>query len=125
MDVLRAYAWYRPYPGRFGMRDAYPPREAIKAMLAQLDRDMRRRRAQPVSLSCTRWPAGAFTDGAAEGGLGDRYLACIAIEIEPGGLERGLASWFEWQHPRWLISDAPPLLAHAPPILDLTPELQP
>lgn len=116
-DILRAYAWYSPYPSKSGMRDCAPPRDAIRGMLAQIERDMRRRRAQPIGLSCSRWPASAFDDGA-----GKLYLACIAISIEPGGLERSLISWFEWQHPRWQhAAGPPPLLAHGP-VLDLTPE---
>lgn len=90
-----------------------PPRPVIVAMLRELSGQLAALGYRPIALDC-----GSFFNSN-----GDN-VATITIAVEPGEPTRPLATWYEWQHPRWqwmapraaIEGDvATPLLAEAAP----------
>lgn len=84
-----------------GTRTAQPSRNAILAMLGEIEQDLRAAKLEPVALTVTTFPPGTFfgTNSA-------KHLAVISVTAEPGELKRSLVCWYEWQHPQWRFAGA-------------------
>lgn len=79
-----------------------PPRRVVTAMVAELARELAAIGARPVDVLCN-----AFFDGVSAN------IAAITLAVEPGDMPRSVASWFEWQHPRWVFVETPPAIEGA------------
>lgn len=79
-----------------------PPRSLLTAMLADVERQMRLLGVyRPFDLRCQAW---RLTRNRVQ----TEFIAQLSVKVEPGELEgRSLASWYEWQHPRWSWVESP------------------
>jgi hypothetical protein len=84
------------------VRGPAPPRRALLAMLENLAGVLRARGEHPLAMKVESWRRPNYV---APDGHND-FLARITIQSAPGLDTRSLASWFQWQHPRWRWSDS-------------------
>lgn len=74
-----------------------PPHALVKAMLAELDGQLRAAGMRPRSLGCGSWHVANERE----------YVAMLAITVEPGENAGTLTSWYQWQHPIWRWIEPP------------------
>lgn len=80
---------YAPFGRGSHQCSPLPPRRALKSMLAELEQQIVDLGYFPTGVACRSWLEGT---GA---------VARISLVAWPGDMTRSLASWYEWQHPRW------------------------
>lgn len=110
--ILAAHCFFRQV--RTSVDAPIPCRAAIVGMLAELELALQRSGVVPVALRCESWQVPARPDGL-------NTLGRITIEAEAGNLRRSLASWYQWQHPQWRFSGAPPPAIEHVPALEARP----
>lgn len=107
--MLTAFRWHAS-----NLREPQPepPREALYAMLAELEAQLRARGERPAGVDCLAWLRPAHMEPKAR----EAALSLLIVRTTPGQFGTPLRTWFQWQHPQWRWASEP-----FPDLPELTP----
>ena len=80
-----------------------PPKAALDRMRAELATGCARLNVRPTGLETECWRRPVHIPPTPQNDL----LARLAIDVEPGEIQRSLRCWYVWQHPDWFWSARP------------------